>query len=305
MIHTLAAVVLLSAGAVDGRRENIAVHNEMDKWSVPPENLEPMIATIYSVFQKRANIAAAQGQGDATVAKSMIIHFKAVKNFGDFTLGCSKGINRDGFQKMLDNAGNAWGAFPTDSNFKTGCDELFKYLSNDKRSTNGCITDENHLSAVMTYGHVSDRRTAVLKDVFESLTGSVETPLEVGMMPCKEVAKQGMFFSCIHGDCETKDESPVSFPEFKLYYNWLGMFIVDDGQFELMLVNAWHMMGKYAGVNTVNLRMRCYKSDQDQDGEGKLIVLDPDCPSPRAVPEAALEMAQQQNPDEEFVACKY
>jgi len=303
MIHTFAAVVLLSAGAVDGRRENIAVHNEMDKWSVPNENLEPTIARIYNTFKKRALIAKAQGVGDATVARSLIMHFKAAARFSDAQQGCSKGVNRVGFQYMLDNAAR-FEAFPTDSVFTKGCDELFNYLSNTG-TKDGCITDEHHLAAFLTYGHVSDARTAVLKDVFESLTGSVSTPLEVGMMPCKTVEKQGMFFSCIHGDCETEDESPVSFDEFKLYYNWLGMFIVEDAQFTLMLVNAWHMMGKYEGVNTVNMRMRCYKSGQDQEGEGKLITLDPDCPSPRATPAVALEMAQQQYPDDEFIACKY
>jgi len=310
MMHTVAAVVLLLTGAVNGRRENIAVHSDLGKWSMPPEQLDATIANIYQVFEQRAKIAGASKNTDYTVAASMCAVFRATERFSEAKEGCSKGINRKGLDMLITLASKFTG-HDQDEVFKQGVDELFVFLSDTHKST-GCIQSEYEMSNALTAGRVSAARTEVLKDVFVSVTGDVGTPLEKGMMPCKEFEKQGMFLSCVHGDCETKDETPVSFDEFKLYYNMLGMFIADDQQFQLMLVNAWHMIDaadqkdKYRGVNTVNLYLRCYTQDEvENGGDGTWLPLNPDCPSPRQEPAVATQMAIAQNPDANFVACEF
>merc|ERR1712004_506725 len=162
---------------------------------------------------------------------------------------------------------------------------------------------------------MSAARIGVLKDVFESVTGDVGTPMKVGDMPCKAADKQKWFFFCMHGDCEPANGNmitpePVDFETFKLYYNSLGMFIAADEQFELMLVNAWHMMGprswkdgSYSEINTVNLRLRCYEEKDDIEGAGTLVTLNPDCPSPRTDRTAATAMARKQEKKEFAKEC--
>merc|ERR1719412_1370781 len=167
--------------------------------------------------------------------------------------GNSKGITKAGWDWLLTSSSNFLKKpeyakneeLAEPANYQAGCDALFEFLKTD---TNGgpCIMSQHDMAQKLTYGNVSPARTAVLKDVFVRMTKSTSTPFKKGDMPCKEFKKQGFFISCIHGNCEGKDESPVSWDEFQQYYNSLGMYMENDDLFILMVVNAWHMYdGKY------------------------------------------------------------
>jgi len=297
MLHTVAAVVFLAGHAL-GRREHIQVHSASTGWEIPGEEFEETIAKIWATFVKRAAIVREQTSKAYTPAESMLSLFNAVERRSEYKEAPCNGagkVTKEGFEQMYTLA-SAWEKFVPTPQFKQSFDELFALISiND-----GKCVDKHVATNMLSARHMSDQRVAVLKDVFESVTGSVGTAMKVGDMPCKAADMQKWFFYCMHGDCDEKNPAPVDFNTFKLYYNGLGMFISSDDQFELMLVNAWHMMGDrsfggtYEDINTVNLVMRCYEENQDTEGEGTRVVLNPDCPSPRSNQDVATAMARKQ-----------
>jgi len=308
MLHAFAAVaVVFLAGTVSGRREHIQIHTGVKGWDIPGEEFEATIAKIWATFVKRAQIVRESSSfkgGGYTAAESMYNMFGKVEKFSEYTTApCSQRgkVNKAGFDKMYDMA-SRWEKQVPDEIFKQGFNELYAHI----KDANGCVdktVTTNQLSARM----MSAARIGVLKDAFELVTESVGTPMELGKMPCKDPEMQKWFFFCMHGDCEPANGNQitpeaVTFEEFKLYYNSLGMFIASDEQFELMVVNAWHMMGprswekggSYSEVNTVNVAMRCYEDTDDIEGKGTYVVLKSDCPSPRGHRDIATAKAKAQ-----------
>lgn len=297
--------VLFLIGHALGRREQIQVHSTAKGWELPGSEFEEMIAKIYATFVKRAAIVREQTGKPYTPAESMMSLFTNVeRNKAEYNVAPCNGngkINEAGFQKMYERA-SAWEKFVPTAEFQKSFSEFFAQVSD----ANGCI-DKFLTTNLLSVGHMSAHRIAVLKDVFESVTGDVGTPMKVGDLPCKAANMQKWFFYCMHGDCEKIDASPVDFNTFKLYYNGLGMFISSDDQFELMLVNAWRMMGdrslggSYSSINTVNLRMRCYEDDDFQQ-EGTLVTLTGCAATDPAI---NLQMAREQTGQPFKYGCKY
>lgn len=114
-------------------------------------------------------------------------------------------------------------------------------------------------------GQMSAKRLNVLQSVYNRVGGG--QPITKAHLTCS---------SHPDGLIAAMGGAPVNFNKFKAYYNNLGMFLASDDHFVLMVVNAWHHMeSPYDEINTVNLRMRCYKDDQDDSGD--YITLINDC----------------------------
>jgi len=302
MIRIVAGVVFLVGHAL-GRREQIQVHHASQGWEIPGSEFEETIAMIWATFVKRAAIVREQRGNAYTPAESMLSLFNAVERFSEYKATPCNGagkVNKAGFQKMYELA-SAWEKFVPTATFQQSFEELFHLISEGE-----CV-DKHLATNMLSVRHMSAQRVSVLKDVFESITGSVSKAMKVGDMPCKAADKQKFFFYCMHGDCEKKDASPVDFNTFKLYYNGLGMFISSDDQFELMLVNAWRMMGdrsfggSYASINTVNKVMRCYEDDDFQQA-GTLVTLT-GCAA--TDPATNLQLAREQTGQPFKYGCKY
>jgi len=276
MFHTSAALVVLLVGTVSGRRENIAVHSSLD-WNFNQDQLKELdtiIGKVWSHFQNRAKVS-----GDKPVGMCIKDQFRYVGASSGGHDDCGNGVNFAGWTIMFTRLG-LW----SDPDVVAGMTDLFNILAvpGSYRDTK-CVQPDAATNALTLQKFTENQvRFGVVKHVFESITGSISTPMEIGNKKmCKTPEKQQYFFACMHGNCgeDQKSTTPVTFNEFLIYYNNLGMFIKNDDFFVTMLVNAWHIMdGGYAGKNTVNKAVRCWKTGETPEADaGEYIRLEDDC----------------------------
>lgn len=266
MKTALAVSFALFAACVDGRRENIKVHEaeQQSKGAYTAEQLKTLAETldeIHDVFEARAK----KYNPSKTAADSLVFNCK--RRAKDAQYGTGNKIYKEGWDLILKEVG-----LVPDSGLqgleKTAMEEAWKYLAGQQT-----LVDCWDISADVTYNKMSAARVQVLEAIYEHVAGGVDQALTADKLTCSK--DPDSLLKAMGG-------SPINFDEFKRYYNKLGMMIANDGQFVLMLVNAWHFMeGNYAEINTVNLRVRCYVNEEDDVGE-YLAIID-DCQRGRPV----------------------
>jgi len=242
-----AAVVALLAACVDGRREHVKVHEMLEKYDgiETGAELEATLKSLYDTFSTRSTGTAAQSifNNVRRVSKST--------NYGDGT-----NINKEGWDLLMSQV-----LKPEAGLEATALNEAWEYLSEHGKLT-------AHMAAQkISSGQMPQKRMDVLKSVYAKVAGGLSNELTEDKLTC--TSSPSGLISAMGG-------APVNFNKFKAYYNGLGMFLASDDHFVLMVVNAWHHMeSPYDKINTVNLRMRCYKDDQDDSGD--YITLINDC----------------------------
>lgn len=244
----VAIVFALLFACVEGRREQVKVHDASGNY---PQDVGGELAetldTLYKTFSARTNKRAAD---------SIVFNIRRVAKRYEY--GNGRTINEEGWNLMIKEIGLQ----PKDDLEKEAMKQAWTYLSEGVGSLDPFVASQK-----LTNGQMSARRINVLSSIYASLAGGTTKQLTEEQLTCSK--HKATLIEAMGG-------APVTFEKFKAYYNELGMFIADDGHFELMLVNAWHhMKPPYDEVNTANLRMRCYMDDLDD--EGKYLVLINDC----------------------------
>jgi len=250
MKAALAVACALFAACVEGRREHIQVHEATRGY---PEDvgadLAATLSKLYETFSSRTS---------KTAADSIVFNINRLAKNAQY--GDGSKMNHDGWVLMLDQIGLA--PDENSDHEKIAMEEAWTYLSEGVGSISPFTASQK-----ITNGKMSQAREDVLKSIFTAVTGSLSNTMVEGQLDC--ASSPGALIGEMGGN-------PVTFAKFKAYYNHLGMFLANDGQFVLMLVNAWHhMKSPYDQINTVNLRVRCYKDGADDTGA--YIALIDDC----------------------------